>query len=366
MRKYSLLRRIFLIAWAFLMLLPVCAQGADTSFLTCAIVATDDLALRPLELNQRDVVSILDLVYEGLFTLDDDYVPQPKLAYSYEFVSDGRRLRVTLRDDVNFHNGQPLTAHDVVATLDYMYDLAGFDDDLNSEVELTNRGLYYSTFYSIRSWEAQDEHTLLFNLRRASFGSLYALTFPILPAAEVANEMPAGTGPYTYDGYERGSGIWLKANTAWWQRPPQVRNIRANIYKDSEKALTAFDTQDVDIAMTRSINASRYSWTGDYVTVTGDLCADLLSNIASEQRAKVVYEYLYRQIDDKKVRETIDFLLNREEAHNQMFRDAFNAVQESGSNQDFGTTKAAKMYFSLSSPGPNSFANNPVHPPKFS
>ena len=58
------------------------------------------------------------------------------------------------------------------------------------------------------------------------------------------------------------------------------------------------------------VNASGYSWTADYVTVTGDLCADLLSNIASEQRAKVVYEYLYRQIDDKRVKETIDFLLN--------------------------------------------------------
>lgn len=113
------------------------------------------------------------------------------------------------------------------------------------------------------------------------------------------------------------------------------------------------------------INASGYSWTADYVTVTGDLCADLLSNIASEQRAKVVYEYLYRQIEDKKVRETIDFLLNREEAHNQMFRDAFNEVQESGSNRDFGTTKAAKMYFSLSNPGPNAFAGNTVAAPKF-
>ena len=113
------------------------------------------------------------------------------------------------------------------------------------------------------------------------------------------------------------------------------------------------------------INASGYSWTGDYVTVTGDLCADLLSNIASEQRAKVVYEYLYRQISDKKVRETIDFLLNREEAHNQMFRDAFNEVMDTGSNRDFGTTKAAKMYFSLSSPGPNAFAGKDVKPPKF-
>ena len=49
------------------------------------------------------------------------------------------------------------------------------------------------------------------------------------------------------------------------------------------------------------INSSSESWDAKYVTVTGDLVADLLSNIASEQRAKVVYEYLYRQIDDKYV-----------------------------------------------------------------
>ena len=113
------------------------------------------------------------------------------------------------------------------------------------------------------------------------------------------------------------------------------------------------------------INASGYSWTGDYVTVTGDLCADLLSNIASEQRAKVVYEYLYRQICEKKVRETIDFLLNREEAHNAMFRDAFNKVQDTGSNRDFGTTKAPKMYFSLSNPGPDAFQSIKGKPTKF-
>lgn len=119
------------------------------------------------------------------------------------------------------------------------------------------------------------------------------------------------------------------------------------------------------------VNASGASWTADYVTVTGDLCADLLANIASEQRAKVVYEYLYRQIEDKKIRATIDFLLNREEAHNAMFREAFNMVQDTGSNQDFGTTKAAKMYFSMSEPSPvpdfqNAFEKKGVQPPSFS
>ncbi|MGL4569779.1 MAG: manganese catalase family protein [Clostridium sp.] len=100
------------------------------------------------------------------------------------------------------------------------------------------------------------------------------------------------------------------------------------------------------------INSSGSPWTADYVTVTGDLVADLLSNIASEQRAKVVYEYLYRQIDDKYVKETIDFLLNREEAHNALFREALNKVQKTGSNKDFGVTEDSKIYFDLSTPGP--------------
>ena len=112
------------------------------------------------------------------------------------------------------------------------------------------------------------------------------------------------------------------------------------------------------------INASGYSWTADYVTVTGDLVADLLSNIASEQRAKVVYEYLYRQIEDKEVRATIDFLLNREEAHNALFREALNKVQNTGSNKDFGVTEDSKLYFNLSNPGPSHEAPNPT-PPSF-
>ena len=179
-----------------LLMLPALSLAAGTTSLSCAIVATDDLALRPLELNQRDVVSVLDLVYEGLFTLDDNYQPQPELAYSYEFANEGRRLRVVLRDDVTFHNGQKLTSADVVATLDAMFELSGFDSDLNSDLDLADRGLYYSTFYSLKSWEAEDDRTLLFTLRRASYGSLYAFTFPILCKTEVVNDMPSGTGPY--------------------------------------------------------------------------------------------------------------------------------------------------------------------------
>lgn len=111
-------------------------------------------------------------------------------------------------------------------------------------------------------------------------------------------------------------------------------------------------------------NSSGAPWSANYVNVTGDLAADLLSDIAAEQRAKVVYEYLYRQINDKEVRATIDFLLNREEAHNALFREALNKVQDTASNKDFGVTQDSKLYFDLSTPG--KFFDNPdPTPPSF-
>lgn len=109
-------------------------------------------------------------------------------------------------------------------------------------------------------------------------------------------------------------------------------------------------------------NASGFPWTAAYVNVTGDLPADLLSNIAAEQRAKVVYEYLHRQINDKHVRQMIDFLLNREEAHNTLFRQAFTRIQDSGSQRDWGVDEDARLYFDLSTPGKYFDINNPQAP----
>ncbi len=114
-------------------------------------------------------------------------------------------------------------------------------------------------------------------------------------------------------------------------------------------------------------NASGYPFIGVYINETGDLAADILSDIAAEQRAKVVYEYLYRQIDDKGVKDTIDFLLNREEAHNTLFRQAFNELEEGGSLKDWGVTPDSKQYFDLSTPGKFYDRNNLTNPrpPKF-
>lgn len=121
---------------------------------------------------------------------------------------------------------------------------------------------------------------------------------------------------------------------------------------DAQNATIGSIQAHVSTGLTPALtSASGYPWTAAYIEETGDLAADILSNISAEQRAKVVYEYLSRQINDKGVRDTIDFLLNREEAHNTMFREAFNRIQDTGSLQDWGITKDSKLYFDLSTPG---------------
>ncbi len=130
-------------------------------------------------------------------------------------------------------------------------------------------------------------------------------------------------------------------------RPMQGGSIQAHVLSGLAPVLT---------------DASGFPWTAAYISVTGDLAADLLSNIAAEQRAKVVYEYLYRQIEDRKVRETIDFLLNREEAHNALFREALNRIGEQGSQRDFGVDSQARLYFDLSSPGQYFGPPQPTYP----
>lgn len=143
-------------------------------------------------------------------------------------------------------------------------------------------------------------------------------------------------------------------------------NMLNGHYLDAQNATIGNIQAHVSTGLTPALsNASGYLWTAAYIEETGDLAADILSNIAAEQRAKVVYEYLHRQINDKGVRDTIDFLLNREEAHNTMFREAFNKLQDTGSLKDWGITADSKLYFNLSSPGGQYFnANNPT-PPRF-
>jgi Mn-containing catalase len=63
-------------------------------------------------------------------------------------------------------------------------------------------------------------------------------------------------------------------------------------------------------------------WTAAYIDTIGQPVADLQSDIAAEVRAKIVYERLIKQCDDAGCKDTLNFLMTREVAHQKMFQAA--------------------------------------------
>lgn len=99
-------------------------------------------------------------------------------------------------------------------------------------------------------------------------------------------------------------------------------------------------------------NSQGVPWTAAYINgdATGELTADLRSDIAAESRAKMVYEYLLQFTDDPYVKETLNFLMTREVAHYQMFEAALATIKPNfppGTLQ--GDPRYSNLYFNMSS-----------------
>ncbi len=99
----------------------------------------------------------------------------------------------------------------------------------------------------------------------------------------------------------------------------------------------------------RLTNSQGVPWCASYIHSNGDLTVDLRSNIASESRAKLVYEYLMQFTDDPYVKETLSFLMTREIAHFEMFEAALATITP---NYPPGVLQAdprfTNQYFNLS------------------
>jgi len=96
-------------------------------------------------------------------------------------------------------------------------------------------------------------------------------------------------------------------------------------------------------------NSQGIPWCASYIHSNGDLTVDLRSNLASESRAKLVYEHLMKFTDDPYVKETLSFLMTREVAHYKMFEAALETIQP---NFPPGVLQAdprfTQQYFNLS------------------
>ncbi len=93
-------------------------------------------------------------------------------------------------------------------------------------------------------------------------------------------------------------------------------------------------------------------WTSAYIDTIGQPTADLRSDIAAEARAKITYERLIKQTDDAGCKDTLNFLMTREIAHQKMFEAALAAIDPNFPPGKLpGNEKIAHTYFKDSTDG---------------
>ena len=242
---------IIIKAAALLLILALCCPAAKAttmdSYLSLGMISVKTTSLNPLTSEEREFQSLTALIYEGLFSLSDDYMPQPCLALECNPTDDGKRWSIRLRQNAVFHNGSPCTAYDVEATINEILRLAA-----------EGKGQYNQLQYIISSVSVNTADSLVIAVKRPYYGVRFALTFPILPKDQVQSTQPSGTGPFKVDKFTPASELQLSANESWWGGPLAVKEINVTFRATNRELIADYENNRVDAAITRSASAGQY------------------------------------------------------------------------------------------------------------
>ena len=130
-------------------------------------ISANPPSLDPQSVNSNIVGGIGIHVYESLFAMDENYEPTPVLAESYEVSDDGMTYTIKLRQGVKFHNGEEMTADDVVASM-------------NRWIETSPKA---NTLIGGSTFEKVDDYTVNLKVNQASSDIIMILASPIQFAA---------------------------------------------------------------------------------------------------------------------------------------------------------------------------------------
>lgn len=114
-----------------------------------------------------------------------------------------------------------------------------------------------------------------------------------------------------------------------------VHQLTRNLSYDEIKR-GGFDTYFVDHTTgVYPTAASGLPWSAAEMQSTGDTIADLMENMAAEQKARLTYDNILRLVDDPDVRDVIKFLREREIVHFQRFGEGLRIATDKLNSKNF-------------------------------
>ncbi|TNJ48057.1 ABC transporter substrate-binding protein [Phaeobacter sp. B1627] len=233
--------------------LPIALSlGVAISALTPAYakdVLTVDLVNEPSSLDPHqqwnpDSYYIYRNIFDNMVTRNDAGDIEPQIATEWKRISDTETV-FTIRDDVTFHDGTPLTAEDVVYTVERITDtdfaspqLGQFNKIIkaevtgDNEVTLTTDGAYPALLAQLVKLSIVPKH-IASTMTSAEF-----------------NEAPVGSGPYVFSSWDRGVSVTVTKNDNYWGDKGPFESVVFRAVPDAATRVADLQAGAADLVVT--------------------------------------------------------------------------------------------------------------------
>lgn len=280
-------------ATAFLSL-PATVQASDKTDLSIAMDADVD-TLHATNYSTGVEQDILNQIYDTLmyFNPDGKHEPEARIAESYEISEDGLDYTFHLRDDVKFHDGTPVTAEDVVFSLE-LYKASEYQ---GSQIAM------------MTSAEAVDDTTVVCHLETPYAPFLQGVLTPYIcekayyeQDQDLFATEPVGTGAYKFVSRSTGSNVTLEANEEYYRGAPEIKNLTFEVIPDAATKAIALQTGEINFAEVDS-------------SVLPQLEANPAIKIAEVETSGFAYVSMNLErepFNNEKIRQAINYAVNRE------------------------------------------------------
>src|SRR6185437_9477195 len=238
---------------------------------------------------------------------DEKLVPQPRLAESFDWSSDGKQLKLNLLKGVQFHTGRELTADDIVWNLKR----ATGDNKLNG-------GVWVATFRPMTSVEAADKYTVVLKSEQPWPGVFDALELlnivdPVTMQGPDGPRKPVGTGPMTFAEWAQGDHIRVARNKNYWQSGrPYLDEIYTTVMRDAQAMVVALESGALDLVLNPPLN--------DFVRLQKGGTYQTQANPLSGSYYALVPNVTVSPLDNKQVRQALNYAIDRQRIVDQVLQ----------------------------------------------
>lgn len=257
--------------------------------ITIGIAQDLDDSLDPHQTVAAGTREVLFNIFEGLVKPNSDGEMIPAVAEKYTLSEDGTTYTFTLREGVKFHNGQAVTAEDVVYSINRC-----------AAVPEGQEKPLVAAFSAVKSVEALDEKTVAVTIAQRDLEFISYMTAAIIPADyENQDTAPVGTGPFRFVSRTPQQDFVMERFEDYWGAPAWLDKVTYKICENADALVMNLNGGSIDLcAHLTSAQASQLNQSFQVLEGTMNLVqAIYLNNQAKPFDNQLVRQALCYAID---------------------------------------------------------------------